>query len=190
MKDELTPESLSKQQKSTEPEEQVEEEVTISEEEAARAMEVFRQEQNIVMGAIYGFIAALVGAGVWAGVTIATGYQIGWIAVGVGFLVGIAVRAGGKGLDATYGVVGAVMALIGCALGNLFTIAWFVSGEFDTSVVDIMNQLNVEMVVELMKATFTPMDLLFYGLALYFGFRYSIRELTMDDFNRALGRAM
>ena len=31
---------------------------------------------------------------------------------------------------------------------------------------------------------------LFYGLAVYFGYRYAFRQLTADDFNRALGRAM
>ncbi len=34
------------------------------------------------------------------------------------------------------------------------------------------------------------MDLLFYGLAIYFGYRYSFRQLAAADFNRALGRAM
>ena len=55
---------------------------------------------------------------------------------------------------------------------------------------DVLTQLDVDMLLELLSSTFQVMDLLFYGLALYFGYRYAFRELTMDDFNRALGRAM
>ena len=55
---------------------------------------------------------------------------------------------------------------------------------------DVLTQLEVDVVLELLASTFQVMDLLFYALALYFGYRYAFRELTMDDFNRALGRAM
>ena len=55
-------------------------ELALTEDEAQRAMAFFREEQNLVMGFLYGLFAALAGAGVWAGATIATGYQIGWLA--------------------------------------------------------------------------------------------------------------
>ena len=196
MSNNLTPDDMEQQAETEEAQAQPEqeeagaEEFQISEEEAQRAMDVFRQEQNLVMGAIYGLIAALAGAAVWAGVTVATNYQIGWMAVGVGFLVGIAVRAGGKGIDMTYGIVGAVMSLIGCALGNLFTIAWFLSKEFGISLTEVLAEMNPAVMMELMGSTFQAIDLLFYGLAVYFGYRYAFRQLTINDFNRALGRAM
>ena len=47
--------------------------------------------------AVFGAIAALVGAAIWYGVRRATGYEIGLIAIVVGFLVGAAVRAGSGG---------------------------------------------------------------------------------------------
>ena len=196
MSNDLTPDNLPKQE---EPQQQMQDEVrqeeqaaefALTEEEAQRAMEFFRQEQNLAMGTIYGLIAALVGAAVWAGVTIATEYQIGWMAVGIGFLVGIAVRAGGKGIDQVFGVVGAVMSLVGCVLGNLFTLAWFVSQEFGVPVSEVLSGLDAESAIELMSSTFQVMDLLFYGLAIYFGYRYAFRQLSVDDFNRALGRVM
>lgn len=204
MSNDLTPDDLAKQSASDEapqPEAQMEgreeaqdeaqeEQIQISEEEAQRALAALRQEQNLVMGAVYGLVAAVVGAAVWAGITIATEYQIGWMAVGVGFLVGIAVRAGGKGIDQVYGIVGAIMSLVGCALGNVITIAWFVGKEFGIPVTDVLAELDFTMIYEMMAATFQAIDLLFYALALYFGYRYAFRQLTMDDFNRALGRAM
>ena len=134
--------------------------------------------------------AGFAGAAVWAGVTVVTEYQIGWMAVGLGFLVGIAIRTMGRGIDQVFGVVGAVMALVGCVLGNVFTIAWYISAQTGSSLISVLTQLDMELVIDLITETFQVMDILFYGLALYFGYKYAFRQLTLDDFNRALGRAI
>lgn len=192
MSDDLTPESIPKppepqQQKA---EDQAQPGFQISEQEAERALEVFREEQNLVMGSMAGLVAAVSGAAVWAGVTVMTEYQIGWIAVGLGFLVGVAVRAMGKGIDQVFGVIGATLALFGCVLGNVFTIAWYVSAQTGASLLGVLMELDIELTIELIIETFQVMDIVFYGLALYFGYKYSFRQLTPDDFNRALGRSM
>jgi hypothetical protein len=46
---------------------------------------------------LFGLGAGLLGAGVWYAVRATTGYELGLIAIGVGFAVGAAVRAGGQG---------------------------------------------------------------------------------------------
>ena len=195
MSNDLTPDNLPKQQPKPDPRDEVRAdeqaaEFALTEQESQRAMAFFREEQNLVMGFLYGLFAALAGAIVWAGATIATGYQIGWLAVGIGFLVGNAVRAGGKGIDQAYGIVGAVLSLFGCALGNLLAVAWFVSQEYGVPISEVLSGMDPAMAIEMMSANFQLMDLLFYGLAVYFGYRYAFRELTPEDFNRALGRAM
>ena len=195
MSNDLTPENLPQQEPKPDLQEEVRQEeqaaeYALTEEEAQRAMAFFREEQNLVMGTLYGLFAALAGAAVWAGATIATGYQVGWLAVGIGFLVGIAVRAGGKGIDQVYGIVGGLLALFGCALGNLVTVAWFVSQEYGVPISEVLEGMDPAMAIEMMATTFQLMDLLFYGLAVYFGYRYAFRQLTPGDFNRALGRSM
>lgn len=196
MKDDLIPENLPKQ---AQPQQDLREELqretqaaefSMTEDEALRAMEFFRNEQNLLVGIVAGFLAAVAGAAVWAGITVATEYQIGWMAVGIGFLVGLAVRAGGKGIDKIFGLVGAAMALLGCALGNLFTVAYFVARETGVAVTEVLAGLDLEMAFEMLAATLQVTDILFYGLAMYFGYRYSFRQLSMADFNEALGRAM
>jgi hypothetical protein len=191
-KDDLTPENLPQQEQPQEPvqEETQEAAFAMTEEEVRRAMEFFRQEQNLVAGGLAGLVAAVTGAAIWAGITVATDYQIGWMAVGIGFLVGIAVRTVGKGVDQVFGITGAVMALIGCALGNVFTVAYFIAMQTGAPLAEVLTQLDVDLLLEMLISTFQVTDLLFYGMAVYFGYRYAFRELTMDDFNRALGRAM
>ncbi len=142
------------------------------------AWENFRNEQNLVMGLLAGLLAALVGAGIWAGLAALTGYMVGWVAVGIGFAVGFAVRFGGKGLEKSFGFIGAALAGFSCALGNLLIVSHFVGLEEGLSFFGVLSLLTPQIVMELMVATFSPMDLLFYGLAIYTGYKYSIRQIS------------
>ena len=128
---------------------------------------------NLILGAVVGLLAALVGAGIWAAVTALTAYQIGFMAVGVGFLVGFAVRFTGKGHEPIFGVVGAVLALLGCVVGNYLTGAWFFAANTGVPYSQLLLP-NISFVVETMRATSGWMDLLFYAIAAYCGYRYSL----------------
>ena len=66
-------------------------------------------EQNLGLGVAAGMIAAGIGAAVWAAITFFTGYQIGWMAIGVGLLVGYTVSVYGKGLSNLYGIAAALL---------------------------------------------------------------------------------
>ena len=179
MIDEVTPDAA---QSTPEPE--------ISDQQAQMALEVLRGEQNLVNGAVAGLLTSLAGAGIWAGVTIVTEYQIGWIAVGIGFVVGYAVRLAGKGIDPAFGVIGGAYALFGCAMGNVATITYFISINEGVPFVDILTQLDLAIVTDMLTSTFEIMDVVFYGIAVYFGYKYAFRQITAEDFNRALGRTL
>ena len=129
---------------------------------------------NIILGAVAGLLAALVGAGIWAAITALTAYQVGFMAVGVGFLVGFAVRFAGKGHEPMFGVVGAVLAVLGCVVGNLLMGAWFFAANTGASYSGILLNLDPSFAVEILRATFGVIDLLFYAIAAYCGYRYSL----------------
>lgn len=131
-------------------------------------------ETNLPLGIVAGSFAALVGAGIWALVTVLTGYQIGWMAIGVGVLVGWAVRRAGNGPDRSFGFLGASLALIGCALGNLLAACALLASQEGLPFMQILAALDSSLTRDLMAATFTPMDLVFYGIAVYEGYRFSI----------------
>ena len=138
-------------------------------------------EQNFPLGTSIGLAAALIGAVVWAVITIVTEYQIGWMAVGVGFLVGIAMRQFGKGVSMKFGIAGALLALLGCLLGNLFSVCGFIGAQEGISPLAVLFQIDFSVALELLKATFSPMDLLFYGIAVYEGYQLSFRQLTQEE---------
>jgi hypothetical protein len=155
--------------------------VVIDETKHQMLMQELRDNQNLLFGIIGGIAAAAVGATIWAVVTYLTNYQIGWMAVGVGFLVGIAVRIFGKGIDTIFGVVGAALSLIGCLSGNLLAVCIVVSQQENIPFFDLLTRLNLEIIAKVMKDTFSVIDLLFYGIAVYEGYRFSFRKISEEE---------
>lgn len=158
-------------------------------EEVALVMERLRSHQNLARGALFGAAGAAAGAALWALVTALTEYQIGWMAVGVGFLVGLGVRVGGRGLDRVFGIVGAAFALVGCLVGNVLAGVAFVAAGQNLPFLDVLSTLSPGAAADLLVAMFSPMDLLFYGLALYEGYRFSFRQVTVEEARRMLGHS-
>jgi hypothetical protein len=134
-------------------------------------------EPNVMMGALAGLVAALIGAVLWAVVTVATKMQLGIMALGVGLLVAWAVRSFGKGSSQTFSILGAVFALAGCVLGNLLTACGFVAAEANVAVSVIVAKVlaNPALAMDLLQRSFDGMDLLFYALAAYEGYRFARR---------------
>jgi hypothetical protein len=133
---------------------------------------------NLLLGLIAGGIAMLIGAVVWGAVTYFTKYQIGWMSIGVGFLVGIAIQKFGRGNSILFGIMGAGLALVGCLLGNLFFYGGVIAEAYHANVFEVLMfmLLDPAETVNIFFSAFEVMDLLFYALAVYAGFRYSFTQ--------------
>ncbi len=153
----------------------------IDERKLERYLQEVRDNQNLMFGILGGIGAGLVGAVIWALITAWTNYQIGWMAIGVGFLVGYAVRMLGRGIDMVFGIAGGVIALVSCAAGNLLSVVLAVSRQEAVPFLDIVARLNPQIIASVMKDTFHPMDALFYGLAIYVGYKYAFKPITDEE---------
>jgi hypothetical protein len=140
-----------------------------------------RADQSMPLAILAGVLSALVGAILWGIASDATGYQIGWMAVGVGFLVGYSVQFLGKGIETPYRYVGAICALAGCVLGNFFAIVGAVAQQYHVSVLSVLSHIPFNVALDMMTKTFQPMDLLFYAIAVYEGYRFSLKRLTQVE---------
>lgn len=138
-----------------------------------RQIRELRENQNLLLGLVGGIAGAALGATLWAIITALTKFQIGWMAVGVGFLVGYGIRILGKGLDPSFGYMGAAFSLLGCVAGNLLTVVIVVSSRQNVPLLDLLSRLDLQVSLQLLKATFHPLDALFYGIAVYEGYKLS-----------------
>ena len=128
---------------------------------------------SLPMALLAGCAAAAVGATLWATISVATNMQIGWMAIGIGFLVGYAVRRFGKGSEPTFQVLGAILSLLGCLGGNLLMVCVVASRQENIPLLTILTHLHPSVILDLMVETFSPMDLVFYAIAVYEGYRFS-----------------
>lgn len=142
-------------------------------------------QERLVPAVFAAVAAAVIGALLWAAVTVVTDFQIGFMAIGVGVLVGLGVRHFGRGETNAYRAVAAVAAGIGCALGNLLTGAHVFSAQIQVPVTRVLEALDMQLTSDLMIALFSPMDLLFYGLAIQQAWKLAVasdEEVDVDDF--------
>lgn len=135
-------------------------------------------QQSFSLAFAGGLIAAAVGAMAWTLITGATSYQIGWMAIVVGLLVGGTVRMLGRGIDKSFGSLGVTLTILGCLLGNLLSVCTLVAGQQGLSTPTVLAHVcrNPALIPAAMIATFRSLDLLFYGIALYEGYRLSFRR--------------
>ena len=104
---------------------------TVDENVVREKIESLKLEQSMAGGIAGGVIGGLIGAALWAVITYLSEFQIGWMSVGVGFLVGYGVRLLGKGIDKSFGVVGGVIAFLAVALGNFLAALGFLAKIFE-----------------------------------------------------------
>ncbi|HEX6224233.1 MAG TPA: toxin-antitoxin system YwqK family antitoxin [Chryseolinea sp.] len=144
-----------------------------------------RKQQDVVLALVGGLSASIVGAMLWAMTTVATNYQIGYMAIAVGLLVGFSVRYFGAGVDKHFGYIGAILALLGCALGNLLSQVIFAADAESVGYLDVLITLNFDLILLIFQESFAPIDLLFYGIAAYEGYRFAFRKITEDIYDAA-----
>ena len=132
-------------------------------------------EENLPKGLILGVIACIIGAIAWGLVSISTGYKVGYMAIVVGFIVGFAMRQG-KGVRPIFGIIGAVLALISCVLGDFISIIGYVSKDWGMSFGEVLTTVKYKDVFSIMARNVMSMTALFYGFAVYEGYKFSFRK--------------
>lgn len=130
--------------------------------------------------------AAIIGAIGWAVITSVTNYRIGFVAVGVGFLVGLAIERFGGG-DARLPVIGAIVALIGCVLGDMLADAHLVSRDFHVPLSTVLS--HPHLLWDVYKGQFRFLDAVFYAIAAYEGFKFGARGVMRARAARAAREA-
>jgi len=141
--------------------------------EEAPAITELDYDSNLILGLAGGVGAMLISAVIWGVITYVTEFQISWMAIGVGLFVGIAIQKLGKGKTMIYGIGGAVLSLLGCLLGNLFFYSGILAREWGASFSEVLFAFltQPDFLVEIFTVAFDVRDLIFYGFAIYIGFR-------------------
>jgi hypothetical protein len=129
------------------------------------------RDRRWFLAGLGGLAAAFIGAVIWAIVTVTAKAQIGWMAVGVGLLVGLAVRLAKGGR--AFAVLGACLALFGCVLGNFLSLVAFAAGEQHITMLTALGNVDYARAASVLWDDFLSTSILFYAIAAYEGYRFS-----------------
>ena len=144
-------------------------------------LEKFKSEQEFPKAIITGIVVGIIGALLWGTITVSTGFQIGYMAIAIGAGVGLSMRFIGKGIDHIFGISGGIIALLSCLLGNFFSIIGFIANSEGLGYFETLSLFDYSQLIPIMTETFSGMDLLFYGIAAYEGYKFSFRTFTEKD---------
>jgi len=109
-----------------------------------------RSMGGLMKGTILSGVGAVIGAALWAVIAIMSGFEIGWIAIGVGALAGYGMLLGYPAQNTRAGFIAACMALFGILLGKLFIFVFLVRALItgDTSDIDIQRMIVAQALTE------------------------------------------
>jgi antitoxin component YwqK of YwqJK toxin-antitoxin module len=133
----------------------------------------FNAEPSLLYAVIGGSLVALVLAILWGLITVAAESQYGIMAIAIGLVTGSAVRYFGRGETTLFGAVGAFLSLASCLVGNLLSVYGFIAKNNSLSIFQALFQVDLSRVLSALPETFNAMDLVFYGIAAFEGYRFS-----------------
>jgi hypothetical protein len=127
---------------------------------------------GFVGGSLFGIVAAVLATVIWYLVIAVSGYQIGFVAVAVGWLIGTAIVLGARG-RMSWGLIGlsVVLTLIALVVSEYLIVYHFFT-EFGrselglTETIPLIQALDVMLEFVLASVEADPLTLLFWGLAL------------------------
>jgi len=143
------------------------------------------REQNLALGILAGAGAALVGALLWMGITVATQMQFGLVAIAVGAGVGYAVRWAGKGVTKIFGVVGAVFTLLSCVAGEACTIIQMSANADGMGFFEALSHIDLGVLVQSVAESGSVITYIIYAIGIYEGYKFSFRKLTPQEIQEA-----
>src|SRR5690606_13229643 len=108
------------------------------------------------------------------------------VAIVVGIMAGFGVRQLGKGYTQKFQILGAVMALVGCLAGNVLAALASYARAKNLPFLEVLAGLDPAGIPALLQATFRPMDLLFYGIAVYEGYKFALNHVPQEEIAKYL----
>lgn len=137
-------------------------------------MEQINHKKEIIKAFVVGTIAAIIGAVIWAGIVALTNYQIGYIAILIGAIVGWSIHLTTHATTISYSIIGAILSLLGCVIGDFLATAYIVSSALKVPYFEFLKRIYVLNEFQLLiQSTYQMTDILFYGLSAYAGFKFS-----------------
>lgn len=141
------------------------------------AFEAETKNPNVVLGVILGAVGAVLGGLVWYFVAVGAEREIGYISLGLGYLVGMGVYLGsGKKRGHKLQIISAVITLLAIFVTEKFIFDYFLNQYVQAHISEFPQMAGQSVSVSFFNPDFltnlvTPIGLLIYAVGIYFAYK-------------------
>jgi hypothetical protein len=133
---------------------------------------------DVLGGLFAGLVAAILATAIWYGVIVVTHYELGIVAIAVGFLVGQGVVLGARGrASIALVVISPLLTLLALGIGEYLIVAYFVGQELGVPI-DVVQPPDFVMSVIVDSIASDPITLAFWAIALFQAVAIPWRAIT------------
>lgn len=155
--------------------------VSLKQSEYEEMVEKLNSESRTGLGIIFGLLLGVIGAILWAVVVKVTGYNIGIVAIGVGYLVSEGFVRTGRGTKKSIGIIAGVIALISIFLGEMLTMIVLIAEYWDMSILEAVQNMYISKLPMLVIESTEPISIVFYLIAVRYAYQRSF--INENNFN-------
>lgn len=148
-------------------------------EKANKSFEDETKNPNILLAIVVGAIGAVIGGVIWYFVAIGTGKEIGYISLGMGYLVGFGVYFGaGKKRGHQLQIIAALLAVVAIIVTEKFIFDYFLNDYVQSHLSEFPNlspgqSISVSFFEpEFWKNFVSPIGLLIYAIGIYLAYKF------------------
>ena len=129
---------------------------------------------NVGVAIFAGALATIVGTMVCMGFALLTGWHVGYMAAGVGIVMGFVIRGSGRGSLVIFGALGVFFTLLTCLIGEM-GVAIQAATTQRLDFYGVLTTMNLpELAVTIVTRTDTMMTVI-YAIGIFFAFKLSRR---------------
>lgn len=138
-------------------------------------------EQNFPAAVIAGAVATVLAAVAYGMIVAKWEFSYGFMAAGVGIVIGLAMQFVGRGISMRFSVVATVYAIAGCLLGNMFALVTGLARATAASPIEVLQNSSLPALAERSVSHVSYVDLTFWFIAAFAAVFCARRPLSRAD---------
>lgn len=138
-------------------------------------------EQNFTAAVIAGAVATLIAAAAYAITVTMWPFAYGFVAVGIGIVIGLWMQFVGRGISMKFSIAAVVYTITGCALGNLFVVIIELAQGLEISPIDIIRNDSLSMLAKRSLSGISFVDLVYVFVAVFAAVFFAKRPLSREQ---------